>query len=73
MKKFKRIIFNNVYMLKLLCWATPKKLWLNLLMTVWGCILQIISTVVFMRTLVDAANKRNDFGNIVLQMNTAII
>lgn len=66
MKKFKRVISNNVYMLKLLCWAAPKKLWLNLLMTVWGCILQIISTVVFMRTLVNEIEAGKSFGNIVL-------
>ncbi len=66
MKKIKRIVFNNMYMLKLLCWAAPKELWLSLLMTVWGCILRIISTVVFMRTLVNEIESGKSFGNIVL-------
>lgn len=66
MKRIKRVISNNVYMLKLLCWAAPKKLWLNLLMTVWGCILKVISTVVFMRTLVNEIEAGNSFGDIVL-------
>lgn len=64
--KAKHVIKNNLYMLKLLCKIEPKRLVFNLLMTVWGCILQLITTVVFMRTLVNEIEAGKSFGRIVI-------
>lgn len=64
--KIRRIIDNNIWMLRLVCKAVPRWLWLNLLMTIWGSILQIISTVVFMRTLVNEIEAGNSFTSIAL-------
>lgn len=65
-KKIRHILVNNFFVLKLLYKASPVKVWMSLLFTVWGCVLQLVTNVFFVRTVVDELQAGSDYTKIVL-------
>ena len=66
MKRIKHILSNNFFVLKLLYKASPLKVWLSLLFTIWGCILQLVTNVFLVRTVVDELQAGSNYGKIVI-------
>lgn len=66
MKKIRHILSNNFFVLKLLYQASPMKVWTSLIFTVWGCVLQLITNVFLVRTVIDELQAGSDYLKIVL-------
>lgn len=66
MKRIKHILSNNFFVLKLLYKASPLKVWLSLLFTIWGCVLQLVTNVFLVRTVVDELQAGSNYGKIVI-------
>ena len=66
--KFKKVIQNNWFMLKLLHSVCPSKIYLSILMTIWGCVLTIITNVVLVRTVIDKISEGKSFIEILIFM-----
>ena len=65
MKKIKRAISNNFYMLKLLHSVAPSKIYFNILMTLWGCVLRIIKRVFVIKAIITALETGQDYWMVV--------
>lgn len=65
MKKIRHILSNNWYVLRLLYKASPMKVWMSILFAVWGCVLQLITNVFLVRTVIDELQAGTNYLNIV--------
>lgn len=64
--KIKRVIQNNLFMLSLLHKVCPSKIYFNILMTIWGCVLTIITDIVLVRTVIDQIQAGKAFLEVLL-------
>lgn len=66
MRNLKKIVKNNWYVLKMLHSVAPSKIYFNILMTIWGCILRLLQSVFLVRAIVNAIETGQDYGTVVL-------
>ena len=61
MSKIKKIFSNNLYALKMLHKINPFRIWFTLLMTVWGCIIDLLANIILIRSVINEVQAGKNF------------
>ncbi len=61
MSKIKKIFSNNLYALKMLHKINPFRIWFTLLMTVWGCTIDLLANIILIRSVINEVQAGKNF------------